>query len=298
MSPPDPTWRSFQIGKDDFLTLNKAEEADQKIVRHMIQCFKSWIHHVVIRTVDTGVIVSLSAYRHHAQNFDSKVYALLVAGGKSVHYETTEIALKLGEKVCQGLPFFHALTGCDLTSSFFNQGKCKFWDRWMNFREFDQLSDVFVELSTKPTSISSDQLSLIEKYVCDVYYGNSSESLDEKRMKDFENSTHNNLRLLPPSRLGLKEHVKRSAYYAGWINHQCIENVDLPSPVDWGWGLNGGDFLPVWQTRGENITDADFVTMVCGCTTDKCSGCRCAKTTNFDCLQCCKCNRRCLYKLI
>ena len=118
MSPPDPTWRSFQIGKDDFLTPNKAEEADQKIVRNMIQCFKSGIHHVVLRTVDTDLIVSLLAYRHHAQNIDSTVLALLRAGGKSVYYDATEITLKLGEKVFQGLPFFHALTGCDLTSFF------------------------------------------------------------------------------------------------------------------------------------------------------------------------------------
>ena len=109
---------NFAITSDEILTPNRAEEADQKIVRHMIQCVKSGIHHVVIRTVDTDVIISLLAYRHHAQNIDSTVLALLRAGGKSVYYDATEITLKLGEKVFQGLPFFHALTGCDLTSIF------------------------------------------------------------------------------------------------------------------------------------------------------------------------------------
>ena len=34
-------------------------------------------------------------------------------------------------------------------------------------------------------------------------------------------------------RSGLREHVKRAAYYAGWLNYQCVENVALPLPSDW-----------------------------------------------------------------
>ena len=31
------------IGSDPFITINSAEEADQKIVRHMIQCVRSGV---------------------------------------------------------------------------------------------------------------------------------------------------------------------------------------------------------------------------------------------------------------
>ena len=29
------------------------------------------------------------------------------------------------------VPYFHALTGCDLTSSFYQLGGAKFWKTWM-----------------------------------------------------------------------------------------------------------------------------------------------------------------------
>ena len=209
----------ISIADDETLTHNYAEEADQKIARHMIQCVKSGLDHVVVRTVDTDVIMSLLAYRHYPENLDCAMFALMAAGMKKVCYDITKVAHKLGKSICQGLPFFYGLSGCDISSFFFNQGKCKFWDRWMDFDDFEGLTEVFVELSAKPQSVSTDQLDIIEKYVCQVYYGDSSEPIDTKRMKDFEHSTHGNLRLLPPSRSGLMEHVKRSAYYAGWINH-------------------------------------------------------------------------------
>ena len=54
--------------------------------------------------------------------------------------------------------------------------------------------------------------------------------LNFQRMQDFEHSVHSNLRLLPPSKAGHIEHIKRAAFEADWVAHQCKENVDLPSP--------------------------------------------------------------------
>ena len=286
------------IASDQTIAPNFAEEADQKIVRHMIQCVRNGFRHVVIRTVDSDVIISLLAYRHYAENFECEVYAWLAAGSESVYYDITKIALDLGEQTCKALPFFHAFTGCDITSSFFNQGKCKFWDRWMEFDDVEILTNVFSVLSAKPLTLATEQIDIIEKFVCFVYYDDVSDPIDQKRIKDFEHSTHNNLRLIPPSRLGLIEHVKRAVYYAGWINFQCVENVHLPDPGDWGWGLVDGEYLPTWHKPENSSSTAELVTMVCSCGTKKCTDCRCAKVANFECLPFCKCQRRCLYKPI
>ena len=51
-----------------------------------------------------------------------------------------------------------------------------------------------------------------------------------QRMQDFEHSVHSNLRLLPPSKVGHIEHIKKAAFEAGWVAHQCKEDVDLSSP--------------------------------------------------------------------
>ena len=67
-------------------------------------------------------------------------------------------------------------------------------------------------------------------------------------MTQRECSLHGNLWLIPPSRSGLKEHIIRAAYYAGWVNFQCVENVCLPFPSDWGWRFGNGMF-----TRGIQV---------------------------------------------
>ena len=51
-----------------------AEEADQKLVRHMLQCLLTGIKTIVVKTVDTDVFLLLLAYRHSGGNFSSKVF--------------------------------------------------------------------------------------------------------------------------------------------------------------------------------------------------------------------------------
>ena len=120
----------------------QAEEADQKLDRHMIQCVSGGIKQVVIRTVDTDVLVLLIANRHYAGHFESNVYAYFGIGTNKCYYDINAIALQLGENTCQAMPFFHAFSGCDCVSSFFNQGKCKIWDRWQNFDDTLALTSI------------------------------------------------------------------------------------------------------------------------------------------------------------
>ena len=47
----------------------------------MLQCVKSGVKNVV-RTFDTDVLILLSAHRHFAGNFDSKIYAWFAVGKK------------------------------------------------------------------------------------------------------------------------------------------------------------------------------------------------------------------------
>ena len=92
------------------------------------------------------------------------------------------------------------------------------------------MTEVFIALSEKPESVEDEQIAIIERFVEFVYYGRKVDSIDAERINDFEHSTHGNLKLIPPSRSGLKEHVKRATYYSGWVNYQCIDNVSLPPP--------------------------------------------------------------------
>ena len=62
---------------DNSISINTAEEADQKLVYHMIQCVRSSEEQSVVRTVDMVVVISLIAYCRFAENFDSLVFTCL-----------------------------------------------------------------------------------------------------------------------------------------------------------------------------------------------------------------------------
>ena len=153
------------LAADTTLSPNSAEEADQKLVRHALQCVRSGIDYVMVRTVDTDMILLLVAYRHWEVNINSKVFACMVVGTDENYFDINSISSQLSHEKCQALPFFHALTGCDSTSYFFNQGKCKFWDRWDEFSLKDDLTSVFGELSAKPETVTEEQALILEKCV-------------------------------------------------------------------------------------------------------------------------------------
>ena len=69
----------------------------------------------------------------------------------------------IGHHRSLALPFFHAFTGCDTTSSFYCYGECKFWDTWM--REDPEVTSAFIELSNAPTEIREDQICKIEDFL-------------------------------------------------------------------------------------------------------------------------------------
>lgn len=66
---------------DTALSPNSAEEADQKLVRHTLQCAQAGIGTVVVRTVDTDVILLLLSNVHRLKN-KCNVFAWLAAGKK------------------------------------------------------------------------------------------------------------------------------------------------------------------------------------------------------------------------
>ena len=111
---------------DESISINTAEEADQKLVRHMIQLVRSGVKQCVVRTVDTDVAISLRAYRRLAENFDCAVFACLSSAVSNRFCNINKFGEELGERKCRALQFFYVLTGCDIVSSFFNQGECKF----------------------------------------------------------------------------------------------------------------------------------------------------------------------------
>ena len=97
------------------------EEADTRMLFHVQDAMKQGHTKMAICTVDTDVVV-LAVTASEQLEIDELWIAF--ATGKNFRYLAAhEIAMTLGPSKCHGLPFFHALTGCDTVSCFSGRGK-------------------------------------------------------------------------------------------------------------------------------------------------------------------------------
>ena len=68
-------------------------------------------------------------------------------------------------------------------------------------------------MSQRPTNITVDQTTHLEKYLSSVYYPHMTgiSDLNFQQKQDFEHSVQSNLHLLHLSKVGHMEHIKRAA---------------------------------------------------------------------------------------
>lgn len=111
-----------------------------------------------------------------------------------------------------GLPAFHALTGCDTTSSFFGKGKKTAWAVWQSLPELTlplqllSCPNPTLEMITTHTAVFQRFLILLygvtEETITNVDAGRLYLFLHKE--KDFDH--------MPPSSDALHQHILRVAY--------------------------------------------------------------------------------------
>ena len=111
------------------------EEADSRMLLHVSHAANHGHHKILIKTVDTDVLVLAVSVDQGLLPEDELWLAF--GTGKSFRYLAAhEIAAGLGPEKAQALPVFHALTGCDTASSFAGHGKKTTWTIWIVLPEF------------------------------------------------------------------------------------------------------------------------------------------------------------------
>ena len=109
----------------EYLQPRSHEEADTRILLQVAHCARQGLRKVIIRTVETDVVVL--AIRHF---LELRLNELWVSCGVGTHFRQIavhEIVKYVNEKV---LMFFHAVSGCDTGSSFLGRGKKSPWLAW------------------------------------------------------------------------------------------------------------------------------------------------------------------------
>ena len=137
------------------------EEADTRMFLHAADAVNQGHRSIMVRTVDSDVLVLATAVVQQLQQHDPAIELWVAFGiGKNLRYfEAHKISASLGAEMSKGLPFFHAFTGCDTTSSFAGKGNKSAWTTWMSCMEATQ---VFSALASVPDTISDEWMSTIE----------------------------------------------------------------------------------------------------------------------------------------
>lgn len=271
---------------DRDITPSTQEEADTRILLHVAHCVKNGFKNILIRTVDTDVVVLSIAYFYLIK--PRKMSIAFGTGKNFKHISINNIALRLGENVSRALPIFHAFTGCDTTSCFSGKGKKTAWETWSSFPD---ITDVFLSLSMMPNDIDFLEVQHLEKFVTLLYQKSSSfASCNEARRDLFTGGR--SIENVPPTSDALLQHVKRSVYQAGFIWSQCLVPCPFyPNAELWGWTRMDGKLEPLWTTLPQASKGCRSL-IRCGCKV-RCSGrCQCSNS-NLKCTELCTCKAKC-----
>ncbi|KAJ8677787.1 hypothetical protein QAD02_013574 [Eretmocerus hayati] len=219
------------------------EESDTKLVFHACQAQPE--SNVVVRCSDTDILVIMLGSMK-SLNRNVKVWLDMGVGNHEKIIDVNSMYNKLGESVCRALPAFHAFTGCDSNPSFFMKGKKRPFSIMKGNPDF---VEAFSNLSDCSDIGSSNTFRFnLEKFVCSMYGCKKMSEVDEARLFLFEKAfgcrneqeQFNKMKTfdgskLPPCKLELQQHIKRTIYIAKiWSNAHLQKPSEL-SATDHGW---------------------------------------------------------------
>lgn len=180
-------------------------------------------------------------------------------------YPVHTIASQLSPDILANMPGFHALTGCDTTSSFTGLSKKTCWK-------------VFTQHPALLDSVGRDgNINGPEEFVCRLYGGerlNESKDINSLRFALFQKA-QKALEALPPTKDALIHHFARCNYQAKiWLDADK-QHSDAGNATDTGgWCAGEKGPVVVWTTL-PSVPKACVELTTCGCKT-KCSTARCS----------------------
>lgn len=148
----------------DVLSPCNHEEGDTRILLHVADCARLGHRQIIIRTVDSDVVV-IAVAAYHLLDVD-ELWVAIGTGDKYRYMPVHIIASQLGPRRSAALPIFHAITGCDTVSQFKGRGKPTAWEVWTIFPD---ATNAFIELGNCTESISEECMAIIERFVVLLY---------------------------------------------------------------------------------------------------------------------------------
>ena len=264
------------------------EEADTRIVVHIVHALQQRMRKIEIRTVDTDIIIIVAGVYFKLilayQLLD--IWVAFGKGKKFKFYSINHICASLGEQISQALPVFHALTGCDTTSAFKGKGKKSAWQAWKTYTD---ITETFVFLASNLFEILLDEsihFRRIQRFTIVLYDKTSCLNFVDEARKDL--FCHKNLVMdkIPPTKNALLHHSKCAIFQAGIWTTSTEASPQIPSAHSFAWTKDEEVWVPIWMTIPE-VSKA-CQELIRYCFRGDCRDCKCGRA-NLTCSLLCKC---------
>ena len=149
---------------------------------------------------------------------------------------------RFGDEMCQALPVYHSITGCD-TSFPFGVGKVKPLKKTKKLGKFQLLS----QLGTSRTSVEDIADAKTFFRTC-MYAGSEHEEYVRTRIRMYDKQKVKSSSSILPDESSTNEHLKRSDLQA-FIWYQCLkQDIEYPSIKHRGWEEMEDGIRPIWFT--------------------------------------------------
>jgi hypothetical protein len=265
------------------------EEADTRVFIHASDAANKGSQKLLIRTVDTDILVLAVAYVERLGV--QELWVAFGTGKKFRYLPAHQIFQALGSVKAKSLPMFHAFTGCDTVSAFAGKGKKTAWAVW---RVYPEVTNSFNELSRSNDTISVENAASVERFSILLYDRTTQLSdINDVRKDLFTRKGRFKHENLPPTKAALTEHTKRAVYQGGHVWGQAIcPQMRLPSPEEWGWTKTDNGWEPKWTVLPEASKGCrELIKCGCkkGCILRNRCGCRLANMANCTTLCTCVC---------
>lgn len=218
------------------------EEANTRMLLHA-QHASQGAQKIIIQSPDTDVLLCVT---HYVEIGTGELWFRTGVKDRLRYIPAHKIALNLGPLICKALPAFHALTGCDSTSSLSRIGKRKAWKTISNNRVHQE------SLACVGQSPDADKEAAkkAEAFICSLYTisNRTPATADKARYLLFCQKAQNNL-LLPQTSDSLLEHIKRANYQAYVWRKALVPRQNLPYPAGHGWKIVDDTMCPELMTK-------------------------------------------------
>lgn len=179
------------------------EEADTRIVVHLLHALQQGNMKVKVRTVDTDILVILIGqfFSLHRLCSEIDLWVAFGVGKDYCHYNINTLFHNLGNTMSRSLPVFHAFSGCDTTSSFFRKGKKLAWQAW---KSYPNVTNAFLSIAENPyqeVGENTHQFKEIERLTVVMYDRTSTIDCVNEARKNLFSKKSKSLENIPPTKV-------------------------------------------------------------------------------------------------